>query len=434
VTASLALYHFGTRLLEPLVPWIVEQRLKSGKERPERISERFGVTQTPRPAGLLLWLHGASVGESRLLLDVFSALRKTREDLYALVTTQTLTSADMIASTAAANVIHQMAPVDGPGAVDRFLQHWRPDAAVFAEGEIWPNMLAAIKGHGVPAALINARMTNKTLASWKRRHASAREIFSTFGFIGAADQATADGLLAATGRKIGTVGNLKTATEVSGPDPAAVAAFRDAAGNRQILLAASTHPDEDEFALDAFAEARMRAPGALLILVPRHPDRGDSIVQLCRGRGFTTQQRSKDRSPPRQKIDVLVADTIGELLFWYAAADAVYLGGATADGIGGHNPVEPTQLGKRVFTGPHGFNFRETFEILERIGALTVGTTSQQLSDYWLDELSNTRPTSTSAVFASSRASFDQTLAAIHAMLPPKDALKSTVVGTTHNA
>ena len=113
--------------------------------------------------------------------------------------------------------------------------------------------------------------------------------------------------------------------------------------------------------------------GRLLIVVPRHPDRGDAIVDLMRGRGITTRQWSKDRSPPGAGVDVLVADTMGELLFWYAAADAVYLGGATAEDIGGHNPVEPAQLGKRVFTGPHGFNFRETFETLERAGALTVG-------------------------------------------------------------
>ncbi len=423
MTASLAIYHLGTRLLEPLAPWIVERRLKSGKERPERIGERFGLAKTPRPSGPLLWLHGASVGESRLLLDVFSALRKKRDDLHALVTTQTLTSADMIANAGAANVIHQMAPVDGPGAVDRFLQHWRPDAAVFCEGEIWPNMLSALKGHGVPAALINARMTEKTLASWKRRQGSAREVFSAFGFIGAADQATAEGLLAATGRRIETVGNLKTAAEVSGPDPSSVASFRQAVGNRPILLAASTHPGEDEFALDAFTEVRMRALDALLILVPRHPDRGDAIAELTRGRGLAIQQRSSDKSQPGQGIDVLVADTIGELLFWYAAADAVYLGGATAEGIGGHNPIEPAQLGKRVFTGPHGFNFRETFETLEKAGALTIGTTSQQLSDYWLSALNDAQPASAAgAVFASARAPFEQTLAAILAMLPVKGA------------
>jgi 3-deoxy-D-manno-octulosonic-acid transferase len=423
VTASLAIYQLGTRLLEPLAPWIVERRLRSGKERPDRIGERFGRARTPRPQGPLLWLHGASVGESRLLLDVFAALRKKRDDLHALVTTQTLTSADMIANSGSANVIHQMAPVDGPAAVDRFLQHWRPDAAVFAEGEIWPNMLAALKGHGVPAALINARMTDRTLAGWKRRQASAKEIFSTFGFIGAADQATAEGLFAATGRRIGTIGNLKTATEVPGPDPHAVASFRNAIGNRPVLLAASTHPGEDEFALDAFTEVRMHVLGALLILAPRHPDRGDAIVEISRGRGFTTQQRSENRSPPGPEFDVLVADTMGELLFWYAAADAVYLGGATAEGVGGHNPVEPAQLGKHVFTGPHGFNFRETFEMLEKAGMLTTGATSQQLSDYWLNALEYAPSLSApAAVFESSRVPFEQTIAAILAMLPARGA------------
>ena len=126
----------------------------------------------------------------------------------------------------------------------------------------------------------------------------------------------------------------------------------------------------------------MRAPGALLILVPRHPDRGDQIVELdARPWPHDVRQCSRDRSPPGGDVDVLVADTIGELLFWYAAADGIYLGGATAEGIGGHNPVEPAQLGKRVFTGPHGFNFRETFEALEKAGALTIGTTPQELSD-----------------------------------------------------
>ena len=169
MTASLSLYRFGTRLLEPVAPWLVEQRIKSGKERPERVRERFGLTEAKRPQGVLVWMHGASVGECRLLLDVFAAMRRRRPDLQALVTSQTLTSADMIGSSGAANVIHQMAPVDGPGAVERFLQYWKPDAAVFAEGEIWPNMLAGLKTHSVPAALVNARMTDKTIKSWKRR-------------------------------------------------------------------------------------------------------------------------------------------------------------------------------------------------------------------------------------------------------------------------
>ena len=162
----------------------------------------------------------------------------------------------------------------------------------------------------------------------------------------------------------------------------------------------------------------MRALGALLIIVPRHPDRGGAIAELARGRGLTTQQRSEEKSPPEADVDVLVADTIGELLFWYAASDGVYLGGATAEGIGGHNPVEPAQLGKRVFTGPHGFNFRETFEALEKEGALKIGRTPQELADWWIHELGAVSAApALASFFSAAQGPFDQSLAAILAML-----------------
>ena len=419
MTLSLALYRLGTRLLEPLTPWLVSRRLKAGKENPGRIGERFGATEAARPAGVMIWMHAASVGESRLLLDVFAALRKRRPDLHAVVTTQTLTSANMISAAAPPNIIHQMAPIDGPKAVETFMSHWRPDAAVFAEGEIWPNMLEALQHRRIPAALINARMTAKSIRGWNMRSGAAKKLFATFGFIGAADQATADGLASALGRRIETVGNLKLSAVIQAPPGEKVAAFRETTGGRPFVLAASTHPGEDEFAADAFAEVRMRELGALMILVPRHPERGDSIVTLMRERGFTTAQWSRDKTPPGPEVDVLVADTIGELLFWYACADAVYLGGATVEGIGGHNPIEPAQLGKRVFTGPHGFNFAEMFDALQPTGALVIGVTYQELVDYWLAALDEALPTPVlRSHFADSRAPFEKTLDAIAAMLP----------------
>ena len=250
MTASLALYRIGTRLLEPLAPVLVRNRVKKGKENPARIGERFGRTSIARPAGPLIWMHGASVGESKLLLDLFDAVRDQRPDAHALVTTQTTTSADMIAAKTPANVVHQMAPVDGPGAVARFLRHWKPNAAVFAEGEIWPNMLLGLKRAGIPATLANARMTTKSLTNWNSRKPSARSIFSAFAFIGAADRQTADGLASAIDRPIPIIGNLKMAVSVKAPPADKVDAFRNAVG-RPIILAASTHPGEDEFALDA---------------------------------------------------------------------------------------------------------------------------------------------------------------------------------------
>jgi 3-deoxy-D-manno-octulosonic-acid transferase len=355
-------------------------------------------------------------------MDVLVCLRKRRPDIGALMTSQTLTAADMVSGWKQPGIIHQMAPLDGPRSVERFLQHWRPDAAVFAEGEIWPNMLGGLKSQNVPAALINARMTESTLKSWNRRPAAARDVFSAFAFIGAADQTTADGLSAAIGRRISIVGNLKGAVEVDGPAEAEVAAFRGAIGKRPVLLAASTHVGEDEFALDAFIGARMRLPEALLIVVPRHPDRGDEIVALAESRGLTTRQRSKDGSPPDAGVDVLVADTMGELLFWYAASSAVYLGGATVEGVGGHNAVEPVQLGKRVFSGPHGFNFRETFDRLERAGALKVGTSHRELADWWLDQVVADPIPVPNSLFSSANVPFERSLDAILTMLPKEGA------------
>jgi 3-deoxy-D-manno-octulosonic-acid transferase len=416
VTASLALYRIGTRLLEPLAPMLVRRRIASGKERAERVNERFGRTALSRPTGPLIWMHGASVGESQLLLDIFKSIRASRPDAHALVTTQTTTSADMIAGKALPGVIHQMAPVDGPGAVSRFLEHWRPDAAVFAEGEIWPNMLLGLKHAHIPAALANARMTAKTLTSWNGRKPSAKQVFAPFTFISAADQNTASGLGSALGRSIPIVGNLKMAAKVAAPPADNVAAFR-AAVARPILLAASTHPGEDAFALDAFQRLRATTPNALLIIVPRHPDRGADITAQARQRGLTVQQLSRDRTTPQS--EVLVADTIGELLFWYAAADAIYLGGATMENIGGHNAIEPAQLGKRVFTGPHGFNFADTFETLAAANALAIGRTPQELAAYWQSELAGAAPVSASSLFDQFRAPFEQTVAAILAMLPP---------------
>jgi 3-deoxy-D-manno-octulosonic-acid transferase len=421
VTATLTLYRIGTSLLEPLAPILVRNRVKSGKERTERTGERFGRTNVTRPKGLLIWMHGASVGESRLLLDMFHAIRMQRPDAYALVTTQTTTSADMIAASAPKHVIHQMAPVDGPSAVTRFLQHWRPDAAVFAEGEIWPNMLLGLKRGRIPAVMANARMTTKSIDSWNRRKSSAREIFSVFQFIGAADRQTAEGLGRATGRKISTVGNLKMAARITPPPQDKVSAFTKTVG-RPILLAASTHPGEDAFALEAFAALRPSLPDALLVIVPRHPDRGSAVFGEARGHGFTVQQWSKERSPPQPGTSIVVADTMGELLFWYASAGGIYLGGATKPDVGGHNAVEPAQLGKRVFTGPHGYNFRETFEILAQNDALVIGETAGQLADFWRAELSTRSAPLPAAMSDDFRAPFERTIEAVIAMLPTKTA------------
>ncbi|MBI1359482.1 MAG: 3-deoxy-D-manno-octulosonic acid transferase [Alphaproteobacteria bacterium] len=418
MTASLALYTLGTRLAEPAARFVLGQRLKRGKERSDRIGERTGQTSAIRPPGQLLWMHGASVGESRLLVDLFATLRQRRPDVSAVITTQTLTSADMIAAWEPDGIVHQMAPVDGPGAVKRFLDHWRPDAAVFAEGEIWPNMLITLRQRSIPAALVNARMTERSLRGWQARKASARQLFAVFRFIGAADRSTAEGLESVLGRPIEIVGNLKRASPVEPPSAKSLDAWRLQIGARKTLLAASTHRGEEDMALEAFAEVLRDFPDALLVIVPRHPERGGEIIDLCSARGLSAQLRSSNPSAPAPHVRALVADTIGELVFWYAASDAVFLGGATSETVGGHNAIEPAQLGKRVFTGPHGYNFRETFLALEKAGALVLGRDAPALARYWIAELKgeSVRPDLT-AFFAQARAPLDASINAISQLL-----------------
>lgn len=422
MTISRALYGFITRTLEPFALKLLEDRVRKGKERPERLGERFGVTSIARPPGILLWMHGASVGESRLLLDLLAALRARHPHIGCVMTTQTLTSADMIAAARPPGVIHQMAPLDGPKAARRFLNHWRPDMAAFAEGEIWPNLLGILADHKVPAALVNARMTARTLQRWGNKRKAAHEVFDAFDFIGAADMATADSLARILERRIDVVGNLKRAAAITAPDPAKVAQVRAALGGRPLLLAASTHPGEDKLALDAFADTRLTERRALLMIAPRHPDRGPAIVGLCTQRGLFARLRSIDPSLSGEGCDVIVADTMGELMTWYAASDAIFLAGASAREIGGHNPIEPVFLGKPVFTGPHGYNFRDVFNDLEAAGAVTIGVDAQELAAWWIEQLSgHARPMNAEAIeafFANSRAPFDRTLDALSALLP----------------
>ncbi|MEM8921438.1 MAG: glycosyltransferase N-terminal domain-containing protein, partial [Pseudomonadota bacterium] len=288
----LLLYCAASWALEPFIGLVLGQRLKRGKERAARAPERLGRTTHVRPGGPLLWMHGASVGEAGLLLDVFAALKRRRPELIGLLTTQTLTSADMAAARAQDGVIHQMAPVDGPRATARFWTYWRPEAGLLAEGEIWPNLLLGAKRRNIPLVLANARMTEKSRTSWRNRKRSANTLFSVFEFIGAADQDTADALEEVLDRPVNVVGNLKRAIPAPSVDATQLEAWRKALGDRHVLLAASTHESEEALALKAFSAFQTARPDieARLIIAPRHPDRADEVETEIRAAGHTFQR------------------------------------------------------------------------------------------------------------------------------------------------
>ncbi|WP_394694020.1 3-deoxy-D-manno-octulosonic acid transferase [Hyphobacterium sp.] len=394
---------------------MLDRRARRGKEDPARIRERFGYPAAPRPQGKLLWLHGASVGESLILLELVQRLSDTA-DLEFLVTTGTTTSAKLMSEKLPERARHQYIPIDRLAPVKRFLDHWKPDAAVFVESELWPNLLLEIQKRGFPAALVNARMNEKSLANWRKRPQAARHLLSAFSWIGAADDRTAKGLSDLTGHNVPRLGNLKLQIAAPSADDGPLAIIRTAIGERPVWLAASTHDGEEGILLDAHRKYLQARPGALLILAPRHPERGDGIAHQIAAAELTFARRSRDETPAAG-VQVWLADTLGEMAYWYALADQAFIGGSLRDGIGGHNPIEATQAGCPIMTGPYTASFEDVFAAYRAHNGVAVVETP--------DDIVNTLQLPTEDLLENAHRALeeltgnamDETLVAIHSLL-----------------
>lgn len=369
MSAVLTAYRLFTLGLSPLAPALFRHRVGQGKELPERLNERHARALADRPTGTLVWMHGASIGESKLLLNIAKAMRAQRPELKFLFTSQTVSSAGIMAAGMPQDCIHQMAPIDTIQVSTRFMEHWQPDLCVFAEGEIWPNLLGATQKANIPVALVNARMTQKSIAGWQKFPKTAAKIFSHFDLVLAADTRTAAGLTSITGTPVSCSGNLKAAfagrkQSITGNSGEQVEVFPE---RHNILLGASTHAGEEAMLLEALT---LLPEDTCLILAPRHPDRADEIAALLDSAGLVYARRSQ-KNPVTDDTRVLLADTFGEMNLWYNAASAVYLGGGHSPGIGGHNPLEPLNFGKPVLTGPHTDNFADVHKDLASIANIT---------------------------------------------------------------
>lgn len=347
--SPLAFYAALTGAFDPFAPVVLRRRARQGKEDPQRLGERMGRAGVGRPDGGLIWLHGVSVGEVTSLLPLIEALWLRRPDLTLLVTSGTTTAAQMLARRLPPRVIHQYAPIDTPQTVNRFLSHWRPALGIFAESEIWPNLIQEAHARGVKLALVSARITEGTARNWARFPVAAHEIFSSFDLVLPQDDATA-GRLRLLGGSPGPKLNLKLAGDPLPADEAELARLRQAVAARRVVLAASTHPGEDEVVVEAFRA--VAADDALLILAPRHPDRGPDLAARF--------QASRRAAGEALTGPIHVADTLGELGLFFRLADVVVMGGGWA-GVGGHNPLEPARIGRPILTGPDVFNAAEPY-------------------------------------------------------------------------
>jgi 3-deoxy-D-manno-octulosonic-acid transferase len=358
-TLPLALYAAATGVLEPLAPALLRRRARIGKEDASRAIERLGRSVTTRPSGGLVWLHGVSVGESLSLLPLIEAVRSRRPDLVLLVTSGTVTSAEVLAKRLPKGVIHQFAPIDAPGAARRFLDHWRPAAALLVESELWPNLILAAKDRGVRLALLSARMTETSAQGWSRAPVTAGALLKAFDLVLPQDAATEE-RLTRLGARVGPHLNLKLVGEAPPVDEALAGAVKSWAGGRKIVLAASSHPGEETLIAEAFLAATREGPAAVLVVAPRHPDRGPQVVAELQRLGLTVARRAGGE-PLDAATTAYVVDTLGELGAFYATADAVVMGGSFIDGIGGHNPLEAARMKAAIVTGPYVFNARDIY-------------------------------------------------------------------------
>jgi 3-deoxy-D-manno-octulosonic-acid transferase len=359
---SLIAYRAAAGLASPLARPLLEARARRGKEDPERLGERLGHASALRPEGPLVWMHAASVGESVSLLPLIDWLAIERPDIGVLVTSGTRASAEILARRLPARALHQYAPIDTPGAVARFLAHWRPGLGVFAESELWPNLILAARAAGVRLALVSARMTAKSARAWRGRPAAARAMLRSFDLVLPQDAATQDRLEALGAKVCGRL-NLKRAGAPLGADPAELARIKATIGARPVIVAVSTHAPEE--AMVAAAADRI-ASGPLAVIAPRHPERADEIARQLADHGVARRSLGEPIGP---ETGVYLADTLGEIGLFLRLAPFVVVGGGFSLEVGGHNPMEAASLGVGVVSGRLVANHAEIYGEMVAAGA-----------------------------------------------------------------
>jgi 3-deoxy-D-manno-octulosonic-acid transferase len=356
---TLSAYRLATNAVSPAVPWFLRGRAARGKENTSRVNERLGRPTQTRPAGELIWVHGASVGESLAGLPVIAKLMAAGHRNI-MVTTGTVTSAELMEERLPEGAFHQFLPVDTPGAVARFLDYWKPSLGMFIDSDLWPNMLMGAKARDIPLVLINARISEKSFRGWQRAPATVKALLSAFRACLAQDEEIATRLRALGADDVRNVGSLKADAEALPADPAKLDVLKRAIGARPVLLASQTHPGEDETVLPAHDALKQTYPDLLTIIVPRHRERGGEIAMLCGTRAY---KRRSEGHEPGADTAIYIADTMGELGLFYRLVKFCFVGGSLIP-HGGQNPLEPARLHCAVMAGPHTFNFTSAYEAI----------------------------------------------------------------------
>lgn len=360
-------YRALTSALPPLVLLYLRRRQRRGKEDAGRLHERQGSTNIARPPGPLIWIHAASVGEATAMLPLIEQLLEKRPGLEILVTTGTVASARLLEERLPARACHQFAPVDLPGWIARFLDHWRPDMALWVESELWPNLVLATHARGIPMMLVNGRLSERSYRRWRRWPGLIGPMLGAFTLCLAQDAEQAERLRLLGARDVTAIGDLKAAGKALPVDQVQLRRLRHEIGSRLLWLAASTHRGEEEIAAAVHTRLAAVHPGLLTIIAPRHPARAEAVATMLSANGLCVARRSRGE-PIDPKTEIYLVDTIGELGLFYRLAEIAFVGGSLTPN-GGHNPFEAACLDCAVLHGPDMSNCTAMAAALAAAGA-----------------------------------------------------------------
>ena len=379
----LKLYRTGTSALRAAVPLLLKYRERQGKEDPNRRAERLGQSNRERPAGPLAWVHAASVGETNAVLPLIDALLKAEPSLNVMLTTGTTTSAGLAGRRLPERAFHQFVPLDAAQYAGAFLDHWRPDLAIFTESEIWPNLILESSRRKIAMALINARMSPRSMRRWRRNARLARPLFSRFSIVLAQNDMVARTIKSLGAPNVIAAGNIKIDSPPPPADKSDLAAIKAATSGRPLLLAASTHPGEETIVARAHEILAKSLPDLLTIIAPRHPDRAPALQLELEALGLETiglrVTRRSVAGLPARDTQIYIADTIGELGTFYALCPVAFIGGSLIE-HGGQNPIEAIRHGALVLTGPSTHNFRDAYEALLYFGGVKEIKSAEEMA------------------------------------------------------
>ena len=387
------LYLLFSRVSGPLWKWSHRRRLSRGKEIPDRLPEKYGDYSQARPSGRLIWFHALSVGESLALAPLIERALEDLGEAHVVLTTSTATSVAALKNAGLpVRCLHVLLPIDTSFAVRRFLDHWRPDVAGFAELDFWPRLMIETHRRGIPMLLINSRMPKSNFHRRKKLGGLTRDILRLFEKLLVQDEASRERFasLGADPARLEVAGALKSAARPLPADADAVERLKNAIGPRPVWLAAATIASEHPAMFEAHSRVVEALPNCLLILAPRNVADGDKAEHLAR-QAFDLVERRSLGGKIGADTKVYISDTIGEMGLWYRLAPVSFLGHSLGAGLEGKNPFEAAALGSAILHGPEVSYFAESYAGLAEEGAAREVQDAKALSGAVIELQDETR-------------------------------------------